>query len=105
MKKLWIPLLGFLTYLQPAAAMASASSGGGLPFDGWLTKVLDSFTGPVAFVSCIVALVTLGVMMVIQGHGINEFSGKLLFVVLAFAFIIGAKSMMSGLFGTAALVF
>lgn len=77
MKKLRIALLGFLTYLQPSLALASASSGGGLPFDSWLTKVLDSFTGPVAFVSCIVALVTLGIMMVIQGHGVNEFSGKL----------------------------
>lgn len=77
MKKRWIPLLGFFTCIQPTAAVASAGSGGGLPFDSWLTKVLDSFTGPVAFVSCIVALVTLGIMMVIQGHGVNEFSGKL----------------------------
>ena len=38
-----------LLLLFTQSAFASAAQGGGLPYEGWLTKLRQSVTGPVAF--------------------------------------------------------
>ena len=47
---LWV-VLGVLalTLLLAQDAYAAAGTGGGLPYEDWLTKIRQSITGPVAF--------------------------------------------------------
>ena len=66
-------LLLFIT--QPALA---SSTGGGLPFDSWLTKIQKSITGPFAFSAAIIGLVAAGATLIFGGD-MNGFMRTLIF--------------------------
>ncbi|MDG6882806.1 conjugal transfer protein TrbC [Phocoenobacter uteri] len=82
-------------------AHASATSGGGLPYEGWLTKVRNSVTGPVAFTLSIVGIVGAGALLIFGGE-INGFLKTLVFVVLVAALLVGAQNLLSSITGTGA---
>ena len=85
-------------------AHASAAAGGGLPYEAWLTKLQESLTGPVAFSVSLIGIVGAGGVLIFGGE-LNAFLRTLVFIVLVMALLVGANTMMSGLFGTGAVVF
>jgi type IV secretion system protein VirB2 len=94
-------VLLILAVLMPDQAHASAGGGGGLPYEGWLDKLRQSVTGPVAFAVAIIGIVVAGAVLIFGGE-LNGFFRTLVFIVLVMALIIGAQNMMSTFFGQGA---
>ena len=92
-------LLFLLLITEPS--YASSTSGGGLPFDGWMTKIRQSITGPFAFTAAIVGLVGAGATLIFGGD-MNGFLRTLIFVVLVLAFLVAAQNTLSAITGTGA---
>lgn len=80
---------------------ASSTSGGGLPFDDWLTKIRQSITGPFAFSVSIIGLVAAGSALIFGGD-MNGFLRTLIFMVLVLAFVIAAQNTLSAITGQGA---
>jgi type IV secretory pathway VirB2 component (pilin) len=101
----FITVLGILALmvLLTSNAHATAATGGGLPYEDWLTKIRASITGPVAFTISIVAIVAAGAMLIFGGD-MNGFLKTLVFIVLVLAFIIGAQNTISAITGTGAVI-
>ncbi|WP_020405880.1 conjugal transfer system pilin TrbC [Hahella ganghwensis] len=91
--------LFFLMSLQPA--MASTGTGGGLPYEGWLTNFRNSVTGPIAFTLSIVGIVIAGGVLIFGGE-LNAFFRSFIFLILVIAFLVGAQNIMSTFFGRGA---
>ena len=98
-------VLGALALMMLLApnAHASAGTGGGLPYEDWLTKIRQSITGPVAFSISIIAIVAAGAMLIFGGD-LNGFMKTLVFIVLVLAFVIAAQNMLSAITGTGAVI-
>lgn len=92
-----------IVLIVPADAFASATSGGGMPYEGWLSTFRNSITGPVAFTVAIVALVGTGSALIFQGGEMNTFLRSVIYFILVIALVIAAQSIMSGLFGKGAV--
>ena len=91
--------LVFLLLTDPV--FAATSSGGGLPFDTWLTKIRSSITGPFAFPAAIIGLVGAGAGLIFGGD-MNGFLRTLIFVVLVLAFLVAAQNTLSAITGQGA---
>ncbi|WP_448949329.1 conjugal transfer system pilin TrbC [Lautropia mirabilis] len=87
--------------LMPQHALAAEGQGGGLPYEGWLTSLRNSVTGPVAFTISIVGIVIAGSVLIFGGE-LNAFFRTLIFLVLVMALIVGANNMMATFFGQGA---
>jgi type IV secretory pathway VirB2 component (pilin) len=87
--------------LAPHQALASEGTGGGLPYESWLTNLRNSVTGPVAFALSIIGIVIAGGVLIFGGD-LNGFFRTLIFVVLVMALLVGAQNMMSTFFGRGA---
>lgn len=85
----------------PSDALAAAAAGGGLPYEAWLEQIRNSFTGPIAFSFALIGIVVAGALLIFGGE-MNAFARTLVMIVLVMAFLVGANSIMSGLFGTGA---
>ena len=96
-------VLGF-TFAFTSYAHASAGAGGGLPYEAWLTKLQQSMTGPVAFSVSLIGIVGAGGVLIFGGE-LNAFLRTLVFIVLVMALLVGANTMMSGIFGAGAVVY
>jgi type IV secretion system protein VirB2 len=92
-----------LSMLMPQDAAASASTGGGLPYEPWLESLRNSVTGPVAFALSLVGIVVSGGVLIFGGD-LNGFFRVLIFIVLVMALIVGAQNTMSTFFGRGAVV-
>lgn len=87
----------------PANVMA-ASTGGGLPWEGPLTTLKNSLTGPVAFTISILGIVGCGAVLIFGGQ-INDFIRTIIFIVLVAALLVAANNLLSGLgYGNGAVV-
>src|SRR5664280_2286496 len=95
---LWLLMLWVIT---PEIAEASVGSGGGLPYETWLTSLQNSVTGPVAFTLSIIGIVVAGGVLIFGGD-LNGFFRTLIFIVLVMALLVGAQNMMSSFFGKGA---
>ena len=93
-------LLAFIL-LAPHCAIASEGTGGGLPYESWLTNLRNSVTGPVAFALSIVGIVIAGGVLIFGGD-LNGFFRTLIFLVLVMALLVGAQNVMSTFFGRGA---
>jgi type IV secretory pathway VirB2 component (pilin) len=87
----------------PIAAQAANAAGGITEWETPLQKVVASIDGPVAFGISVIGIVVAGAML-IWGGEINEFSRKLIMLVLVLALIVTAVNLLSTLFGVGALV-
>lgn len=85
-------------------AAASEGSGGGLPYEGWLGKLKDSLTGPVAFAVSIIGIVVAGSTLIFGGE-LNAFFKTLVYLILVMSFLVGANNLLSGFFGRGADLF
>ena len=92
-----------LVSIMAPDALATAGSGGGLPYEPWLETVKDSITGPWAFFISIIGIVA-GGSVLMMGGDTNGFFRTIGFIVLVMSFTVGANNLMSGLFGKGALI-
>jgi type IV secretion system protein VirB2 len=98
-----LKLFALVTSFIPALAKAANAAGGIAEWETPLQKVVASITGPVAFGISVIGIVIAGAML-IWGGEINEFSRKLIMLVLVIALIVTAVNLLSTLFGVGALV-
>lgn len=87
--------------LAPAHAYASEGTGGGLPYESWLTNLRTSVTGPVAFALSIIGIVVAGGVLIFGGD-LNGFFRTMIFITLVMALIVGAQNVMSTFFARGA---
>ena len=87
----------------PRGAQAAAAAGGITEWETPLQKVVASIDGPVAFGISVIGIVVAGAML-IWGGEINEFSRKIIMLVLVLALIVTAVNLLSTLFGVGAVV-
>lgn len=90
-----------LLLLLTHPACASATSGGGLPFDGYLQKITDSITGPFAYTASIVGIVGAGATLIFGGD-MNGFLRVLVLIVLLLSFLVAAQNTLSAITGKGA---
>jgi type IV secretion system protein VirB2 len=91
-----------LVLLAPSLAHAT-TTGGNLPWDTPLQTLETDIKGPVAYGLALLGIVASGGMLIFGGE-ISEFTRRLIYIVLVAAVILGAASLMTTLFTTAALV-
>ena len=87
----------------PAFAQAATGGGGGLPWDAPLTTLRNDLTGPVAFTISLLAMVACGAALVFGGE-INEFTRRMVLLVMVCAFIVSVVNVASALGIAGALV-
>lgn len=93
--------IAILLLMAPDLSFASEGTGGGLPYEGPLSQLRNSVTGPVAFtLSLIGIIVAFGVL--IFGGEISGFFKTIVFIVLLVATLVGAQNFMSQFFGRGA---
>lgn len=99
----WLGMVILLAFalLAPQHAFASEGTGGGLPYETWLTNLRTSVTGPVAFALAMIGIVVAGGILIFGGE-LNGFFRTLIFIVLVMALLVGAQNMMSTFFGRGA---
>jgi type IV secretion system protein TrbC len=107
-KAAWQKLAARLLLLSIAAVLlagpaAAAQGGQALPWEGPLTKLQQSLSGPVAGAIAVIALVAIGVVLVFGGEW-NEFARRSVYAVCAIAFIVSAGTLLAGLFQVGAAV-
>lgn len=94
-------LLLALFMLIPQHAFAAEGTGGSLPYEGWLTNLRNSVTGPVAFTLSLIGIVVAGGVLIFGGD-LNGFFRTLIFLVLVMALLVGAQNVLSTFFGRGA---
>lgn len=82
-------------FALPFVAMAAGDQG--LPFEGPMTKLKDSLTGPIAMAISLIGVVAAGAMLIFGGD-MNGFMRSIVFLVLVIALIVSASSMMGTVF-------
>jgi len=82
-------------------ALASEGQGGSLPYEGWLTNLRESVTGPVAFALSMIGIVVAGGILIFGGE-LSGFFRTLIFLVLVMGLLVGAQNVMSNFFGRGA---
>lgn len=94
-------LLAFVILLFTEPVLASASQGGGLPYESWMTNLRKSLTGPVAFTVAIAGIIVTGAGLIFGGE-INQFFRAVIYLVLVMSLVVGANNIMSSFFGVGA---
>jgi type IV secretory pathway VirB2 component (pilin) len=79
-----------LILVPSALAVAATAGGGGMPWEGPLTSLLDSLTGPVARVIGAVAIIALGIGIAFSEGG--SMMKKVLWLVLGLTIAFNATS-------------
>lgn len=92
-----------LLLLLAVEMYASDSGGSGLPWEGAMSTLTDSLTGPVAFGISLVAIVGAGVGLIFGGE-ISGFLKASLILALVIGLIVSASSVLTGLFSDAATI-
>jgi len=92
-------VLAFILLSNPA--LASEGQGGSLPYEGWLTSLRESVTGPVAFALSMIGIVVAGGILIFGGE-LSGFFRTLIFLVLVMGLLVGAQNVMSNFFGRGA---
>jgi type IV secretion system protein VirB2 len=97
-RKIWMMGLIILFLLFMAHSASASTTGGGLPFDSWLTKIQKSITGPFAFSAAIIGLVAAGATLILGGD-MNGFMRTLVFFVLVLSFLVAAQNTLTAITG------
>jgi len=92
-----------LVLFAPGLAHAATGGGGNLPWETPLQTLETSIKGPVAYALALLGIVASGGMLIFGGE-ISEFTRRIMYIVLVGAVILGAASLLTTLFTTAALV-
>ena len=87
--------------LNAPDVLAAPAKGGGLPYEDWLDKLVDSATGPVAFSLALIGLVIAGGTLIFGGD-LNAFFKSMVFMVLVMSIIIAAPNVLTFFSGKSA---
>ena len=80
-----------LMTLSSGAFAAAAGGGAALPWEGGLTAIVDSFTGPVAYAVSVLGII-IGIGILIFGNDLNAFGRTIVFLILAASVIVTAAN-------------
>jgi type IV secretion system protein VirB2 len=80
----------------------AAETGTNLPWEGPLTTLVTSLTGPVAYAISVIAIVALGATLAFAGGEMGETMKRLLHVGIAVCCVVFAAQVMSSFIGQAA---
>ncbi len=94
-------LVGFACAVGSVGAFA-AETGTNLPWEGPLTTLVTSLTGPVAYAISVIAIVALGATLAFAGGEMGETMKRLLHVGIAVCCVVFAAQVMSSFIGQAA---
>jgi type IV secretion system protein VirB2 len=87
-----------------AMATVTAAPGGGgaavLPWEGILSTLANALTGTTAKIICIIAIFVAGIALIF-GEDLGQFAKRLLMIVIASAFLVGAGSFVANFLGGA----
>jgi type IV secretory pathway VirB2 component (pilin) len=83
-----------------AAPGGGGGAGGALPWEPVLANLANALTGNTAKVICIIAIFVAGVALIF-GEDMGHFARRLLMIVIAAAFLIGAGSFVTTFLGGA----
>ena len=72
-------------------AFAAATGGTALPWEGGLTAIVTSFTGPVAYAVSVLGII-IGIGILIFGNDLNAFGRTIVFLILAASVIVTAAN-------------
>lgn len=97
----WAFMGALLFFAAAEPALASNTSGGGLPFDDWLTNIRTSITGPFAFTASIIGIVAAGATLIFGGD-MNGFMRTIIFIVLVLSLLVAAQNTLSAITGQGA---
>lgn len=81
----------------------AAGSGAGLPFEGALSKLQSSITGPVAYAASVIGIAVTGLTLLFGGD-LNGFFRSGVTLVFVIGLMVGASNTMSTLFGAGATI-
>ena len=95
--------LGVLFALGTSGAFAS-ETGTNLPWEGPLTTLVTSLTGPVAYAISVIAIVALGATLAFAGGEMGETMKRLLHVGIAVCCVVFAAQVMTSFIGQSAEV-
>jgi type IV secretion system protein TrbC len=82
----------------------AAENGTNLPWEGPLTTLVTSLTGPVAYAISVIAIVALGATLAFAGGEMGETMKRLLHVGIAVCCVVFAAQVMTSFIGQAAEV-
>jgi len=99
-KYLLIVFLATMAF-SPELMAAGAGGAGGMPWEGPLTIIVASITGPVAFAISVIGIVAAGAVLIFGGE-IGQFLKSTIILVLVIALIVLATNFLSGAFGIGA---
>jgi len=94
-------MLGFAFAAGSSGAFA-AETGTNLPWEGPLTTLVTSLTGPVAYAISVIAIVALGATLAFAGGEMGETMKRLLHVGIAVCCVVFAAQVMTSFVGQAA---
>lgn len=99
-----VVMAGLLAELLPSTAYAAQTGGGGsMPWDGPLTTIIDSLTGPVAMAIAVGAFFVAGAILVF-GEDMSAFVRRLLMVVIAVCLLVFGNKFLAAMGITGAMV-
>jgi type IV secretion system protein VirB2 len=93
-------MLGFA--LAVSFGAFAAENGNNLPWEGPLTTLVTSLTGPVAYAISVIAIVALGATLAFAGGEMGETMKRLLHVGIAVCCVVFAAQVMTSFIGQAA---
>lgn len=101
-KLIFLVSVGLFLFLIAHPALAAETSGAGLPYESWFTKITQSITGPFAYCISLAGIIGAGAGLIFGGADMNGFLRTLIFLVLALSFIVAAKNTISAITGQGA---
>jgi len=97
-----LSLMMGLALVAASSVAFAAENGTNLPWEGPLTTLVTSLTGPVAYAISVIAIVALGATLAFAGGEMGETMKRLLHVGIAVCCVVFAAQVMSSFIGQAA---
>jgi len=94
-------LFALLAIMVLSPELMAAGAGGAMPWEGPLTIIVTSVTGPVAFSISVIGIVAAGAMLIFGGE-IGQFLKTIVILVLIIALIVLAVPFLASAFGIGA---
>ena len=101
-KNATLSLITSALVLLPQMVFAAAA-GGGLPWEGPLTTIQTSLTGPVAISIALIAIAVAGAMLIYGGE-INNFARTGVYITLVLGLLVMANNMLQTLYAPGATI-
>jgi len=98
-KTIYLMMICFAFLLLLSPDVFASGTGEGLPWEAPLDKLKRSLSGPVAMSISLVALVACGSSLIF-GNDMNDFSRRMVLVILAITVLVSGTKLLEIFFGT-----